>query len=555
MSDAARNLVVVGFMGTGKTAVGRELAALLERPFIDLDDVIAERAGRSISGIFAAEGEAGFRDRERAAVAGFAEPCGCVLATGGGVLLDPRNRDLLAAGGDLVLLRAAPAVLAERLAADRDRPLLRGATDLRARIEDLLAARERAYTGCPYTLDTSELAPNEAAVRIAAMVPLGLGERAIPIPGAAGHPALAARDLDATRVITGRGAACRLGLDLRRCGVEGRVVVMLPEVVRRHYQPRLGASLAAAGLPWAAVTVRDGDAEKTFAQVAELVEELAALGADRGTCVVAAGGGVTGDLVGFAAAVYMRGITLAMVPTTLLAMVDAHLGGKTGVNGARVKNLAGAFHPPVLVAADPSVLATLPDRELANGYAEVVKTALIGDPALFARLESELAGERAGAVDPRRAPALLEACVAACAAVKGGIVGRDPWELGERRLLNLGHTLGHALEAQSEFGLSHGEAVSLGLVAALRLAVERGAAAPELLARTRRVLRACGLPTVIPAFDPVDLRARLRLDKKNRDGRLRFVMPLDVGRVTVAADVSEDEALAALAKEQACASS
>jgi len=555
MSERARNLVLVGFMGTGKTVVGRELATLLGRPFVDLDDRIAARAGCAIPDLFDAEGEAGFRARERAAVAELAGDRGLVIATGGGVLLDPRNRELLAAGGELVLLTADPAVLAARLAADRDRPLLRAAGDLRARIDVLLAARRPVYADCPHVLDTSELSPLEAAVRLAAGLPLPLGRLAIPVPGAAGHPALAALERDESHVVTGRGASCRLGPELQRAGVAGRVVLLLPEVIRRHYLPRLGASLAAVGLVWDAVTVRDGDAEKTFVQTAELVERLAEAGADRDTCVVAAGGGVTGDLAGFAAAVYMRGIALAMVPTTLLAMVDAHLGGKTGVNGARVKNLAGAFHPPLVVVADPCLLATLPDRELAGGYAEVVKTALIGAPALFERLERELAPAPAGAADPRRAPALLEACVDACAAVKGGIVGRDPWELGERRLLNLGHTLGHALEAQSGFGLSHGEAVSLGLLAALRLAVERGAAAPELLARTRRVLCACGLPTAIPAFDAADLRDRLRRDKKNRDGELRFVVPYDLGRAAVASDVTVDEALAALAKEQACASS
>jgi 3-dehydroquinate synthase len=377
----------------------------------------------------------------------------------------------------------------------------------------------------------------------------------IPVPGAEGLPVLAARRLTGSHVVTGRGTACRLGPELRKRGVTGRVVLIMPEVVRDHYLPRLTASLDAVGLPWGLLGIRDGDHEKTFAQVEDLVDALASLSSDRGTCVIAVGGGVTGDLVGFASAVYMRGTALAMVPTTLLAQVDAHIGGKTGVNGRRVKNLAGAFHPPILVVADPCLLATLPDRELAGGLAEVVKTALIGDPALFDRLEAALVDPTAGGGDPRRDPELLEACVAACAAVKGGVVARDPWELGERRLLNLGHTLGHALEAQSDYGLSHGEAVSIGLVAALQVAVARGAAPRELLDRTRRLLRACGLPTTPPEYDADDLVSRLQLDKKRRDGRQFFVLPRAAGRVVVVDDVDDDEALEALAREQACASS
>jgi 3-dehydroquinate synthase len=252
---------------------------------------------------------------------------------------------------------------------------------------------------------------------------------------------------------------------------------------------------------------------------------------------------------------YMRGVALAMVPTTLLAMVDAHLGGKTGVNTPRAKNLAGAFHPPLLVLADPVVLDTLPDRELAGGYAEVVKTALIGDAALFVELERTLlAGDR-GDQDRRRDQRLLARCVAACAAVKGGVVTRDPWELGERRVLNLGHTVGHALEAQRDLGLSHGEAVSLGLLVALRLSVRRGLAPASLLDRTRGLLAACGLPTVIPAHDAAEVAERLRLDKKRRGENLAFVICREPGRVEIAEDTSVDEALAALAEEQRCASS
>jgi shikimate kinase/3-dehydroquinate synthase len=548
------NIVLCGFMGTGKTAVGRRLAAMLGREFVDLDAEIAARYGGTVAEIFAAEGEAGFRRREREIVVERAPASGAVLATGGGVLLDPANHRDLKAGGELILLTASAKVLARRLAGDRSRPLLDHDGDLAGHIAGLLAEREAIYAPITRRIDTGERSPTELALAIAQEIPLELATTEIAVVGAEGQAPLAARELRATRVVTGHGACVRLGEELRDRGVTGQVVLAMPPVVRDHYAPRLEASLRAAGLPTSSLTLPDGDAEKTFGAATRLVDELAALGCDRDSCVVAAGGGVTGDLAGFAAAIYMRGIALAMVPTTLLAMVDAHLGGKTGVNTPRAKNLAGAFHPPLLVVADPVVLGTLPDRELACGYAEVVKTALIDDAALFARLGSALIEPAAGG-DPRRDPELLDTCVAACARVKGGVVTRDPWELGERRVLNLGHTVGHALEAQRELGLAHGEAVSLGLLVALRLSVQRGVLAGEVLDRTRRLLAACGLPITIPDVAHDRIRDRLRLDKKRRGDLLRFVLCREAGQVEVVDDVTDDEALAALTEEQRCASS
>lgn len=550
MDGSVRSIVLCGFMGTGKTVVGRELAALLGRRFVDLDETIAADAGRTIGEIFTDEGEVGFRRREREAVARVATRSGLVVAVGGGAVLDAENREALTASGDLVLLTADTPVLAARLSEVGARPLLTGADDLPTRIEQLMAERRPAYGQIPTTLDTSHLDPVAAAsavVRLVAPLPVC---GSIDVPGAGGHAALAARGLNATRVVSGLGAVAHLGHELRGCSVTGRVVLAMPPTVRGHYAERLTAALAAADLPVTILDLPDGDEHKTFDEAARLVDRLAELGCGRDTCVVVAGGGVAGDLAGFAAAIYMRGIALAMVPTTLLAMVDAHLGGKTAVNTARAKNLAGAFHPPVLVLSDPVLLATLPDRELANGYAEAIKTALIGDAGLLERLESSLVGAA-----PWRDPELLADCVASCMAVKGGVVGRDPWELGERRALNLGHTMGHALEAQRDLGLAHGEAVSLGLLVALRLAVRRGLTEPELLGRVRRLLTACGLPTALPACHVEALREHLRLDKKRCGDHLRFVLPRAPGRVDIVEDVTDDEALEALTEEQACASS
>jgi 3-dehydroquinate synthase len=547
------NLVLCGFMGTGKTAVGRELARLLGRPFVDLDEVIEEAAGGPVADIFGREGEEGFRRRERAAVAGLPPDAGLIVATGGGVLLDPDNRRALAAGGQLVLLTATPEALAARLQGDATRPLLQGAADPTTRIAELLAARADAYGGLDLMLDTTDLTPLQVAVEVVrALGPVAAATQ-IAVAGAAGHAPLAARGLTSTRVVTGRGVIAGLGDELRARGVNGHVVLAMAPAVARHHGPVLAAAMAAAEHPVSVLEVPDGDQHKTFEHAVSLIDTLAGLGCDRDACVVAAGGGTVGDLMGLVAALYMRGIALAMVPTTLLAMVDAHLGGKTGVNTPRAKNLAGAFHPPLLVLADPVLLETLPAAELANGLAEVVKTAIIGDAALFAELEAAMdrGDGQALALDA----ALLERCVTACAAVKSGVVTRDPWELGERRVLNLGHTLGHALEAQRELGLSHGQAVSIGLVAACRLAHQRGLLPGELLDRTRRLLRGCGLPVRPPDVADAALRARLKLDKKRRGATLRFVLPRALGQVVVVDDVTDDEALRALDQERSCASS
>lgn len=548
------NLVLCGFMGTGKTVVGRALASLLGRPFVDLDDEISARAGLSVREIFDHEGESGFRQREAQVVAEFAPAAGRVLATGGGALMDPDSRQALEDGGTLVLLTAEPEHVARRLQGDASRPLLADADQPVARIAELMSARADVYAGLDVVVSTDERTPLEAAVAVARAVDLPVAASTITVVGADGHAPLAARGLDHSRVVSGAGVLSRLGDELLGRGVDGQVVLAMPPVVREHYGELLATSIRAAGLQVTVLDVPDGDEQKTFDHAVALVDRLAELGCDRSSCVVAAGGGVTGDLLGLVAALYMRGIALCMVPTTLLAMVDAHLGGKTAVNTPRAKNLAGAFHPPLLVLADPVTLESLPDGELANGLAEVVKTAIIGDADLFTALESALVGPD-GLPGGRPDSALLERCVAACAAVKGGVVSRDPWELGERRVLNLGHTLGHALEAQRALGLSHGQAVSLGLVAAGRLAVNRGLMESALLDRTRALLAACGLPTRPPEVSASDLRARLRLDKKRRGDCLRFVLPRALADVVVVDDITEDEALKALDEERTCASS
>jgi len=287
-----------------------------------------------------------------------------------------------------------------------------------------------------------------------------------------------------------------------------------------------------------------GESSKTMAQFGAAIESLAALGASRDACVLALGGGVVGDLAGFAAACWMRGVDCVQLPTTLLAMVDSSVGGKTAVDIPQGKNLVGAFHPPRAVIADTATLRTLPDRELRAGLAEVIKYGAIRDPLFFEWLHAERAALLAGD-DAALAQAIARSCEH-----KAEIVARDPYEKGERALLNLGHTFGHAIETEQGYGspdndnLNHGEAVAIGMVLAARLSARLGLAGDADTERLAALLRDYGLPTALPAGLSADaLLARMRLDKKNLAGRLRLVLWRGVGRAEVVPDVDEAQVL------------
>ena len=274
---------------------------------------------------------------------------------------------------------------------------------------------------------------------------------------------------------------------------------------------------------------------------------------ERGSLVVALGGGVVGDMAGFAAATWLRGIAVAQVPTTLLAMVDAAIGGKTGVNHPGGKNLIGAFHQPRLVLIDPQVLATLPEREFRAGMAEVIKYAVIGDGVLFQELEAAAGRDPQGGLASREAlgPLLLQRLLERSAAAKARVVAADEREGGLRAILNYGHTLGHAVENLSGYGTwLHGEAVGLGMLAAGDIAVTMGLWSQVEQDRQRRLIAAAGLPQRWPDLDPQAVLACLQGDKKVRDGKVRFVLPTGVGSVTIRDDVAPDRIMAALALDR-----
>lgn len=354
-------------------------------------------------------------------------------------------------------------------------------------------------------------------------------------------------------VVIGEGSLASLGDRLLELGFRRgcRVLVVSNPVVQEHYGAAALAALERAQLDASLLVVEAGEEQKTPATVARIHDGAFARRLERGSLIVALGGGVVGDMAGFAAATWLRGIAVVQVPTTLLAMVDAAIGGKTGVNHAGGKNLIGAFHQPRLVLIDPTTLATLPEREFRAGMAEVIKYGVIGDADLFAQLEAAAQRDPAGALASIEAvgPSLLQTLLERSAAAKARVVAADEHEGGLRAILNYGHTLGHAVETLSGYGTwLHGEAVALGMLAAGQIAVAMGLWSQADQDRQRALVAAAGLPLRWPDLNPEAVLLCLQGDKKVRDGRVRFVLPTAVGAVEIRDDVTPATIRAALAQ-------
>jgi len=541
-----RNVVLIGFMGTGKTAVGRRVAARLGCPFVDTDTLIEERAGRPIPRIFAEDGEAAFRQLEAEVVDAAAGRDGVVIATGGGVVLRPENMARLRQTGVIVALRADPKAILARVGGSV-RPLLAG--DPEGSIRRLLAERDVLYGEADLAVDTTALSPEDAAARVIAFVTRpargagganGAGAptrrprpAAAPVPEQVIRVALGARGYD---VRIGPAILSRAGEYLRACGIAGRLALLTHPRLDALFGRPLVESLRASGYEVLTVTVPPSESSKSLRAAQRIYDALVAAQLDRTAALLALGGGVAGDLGGFVAATFLRGIAWVAIPTTLLAQVDASIGGKTAVNHPRAKNLIGAVHQPALVLADIETLRSLPVRELRSGMAEVIKTGVIGAPDLFEYLEGQL-----GRVLARRPDALAHV-VGRCAAYKADVVAGDEQETGGRIVLNYGHTIGHAIEAAAGYaGLTHGEAIAVGMTLEARLAVHLGACDAALLDRQTRLFERTRLPVRLAGLRhppaPEAIAAAMTHDKKARAGRLRFVLPAGLGHTVVRDDV------------------
>ncbi|HSR35674.1 MAG TPA: 3-dehydroquinate synthase [Desulfurivibrionaceae bacterium] len=336
-------------------------------------------------------------------------------------------------------------------------------------------------------------------------------------------------------IVIKAGLLAEVGQDLKARGIAKRYVVVADDRVAGLFGERLMASLAQAGLKAECITFPHGEASKNLATIGALASRLAQLGVDRKDGLIALGGGVTGDMTGFLASIYMRGIPFVQIPTTLLAQVDSSVGGKTGVDIPEGKNLIGTFYQPRRVYIDSEVLRELPEAEMLNGIAEVIKYGVIYDAPFFAELQAQRS-----AILARELP-VLEEVIARCCAIKAAVVAADEKEADLRRILNFGHTIGHAVEAASGYTLAHGMAVSMGMAAVAELAVRQGLFPPAEAASLRQLLVDYGLPVSIPAqFDRTQIKGYLKSDKKTVGGRVFFVLPTAIGKVVITDQIAEE---------------
>jgi 3-dehydroquinate synthase len=345
------------------------------------------------------------------------------------------------------------------------------------------------------------------------------------------------------RIVVGAGALSQVGSELSRLKIGRKVALVTDPVILALHGPGVTRSLAAAGFDVSTVLLPEGESAKTLEVAASTWDRFLDAGLDRGSAVVALGGGAVGDLAGFAAATYMRGVNLVQLPTTLLAQVDASSGGKTAIDHPRAKNLIGSFYQPRLVLADTSTLLTLPERELRSGLAEVIKHGIVLDAAYFSEVE------RDSAALIRRDVATLERIVAGSCRLKASVVEGDEQEAELRHVLNYGHTIGHAIEAVTGYRrFAHGEAVSLGIAAEAGIAERLGLAKPGVRARQIRLLEAVGLPVRGVGAAPALVIETLGRDKKSRDGRVPFVLVPEIGAFRLVFDVPTATILDALAE-------
>jgi len=509
-----RTIVLSGFMATGKTTVGQRLAVRLGLPFVDTDDAIARDAGRSVADLWRDEGEAAFRAREAEAIAPLLrDPAPKVIALGGGSVTNRALRHLALDRAFVVTLTAPPAVVVARAGQLASRPNLAQGGDAGARAAHLLEERAAAYAEAHLTLATDAMDPDavvEAIVAGAQRDPIGvaLGRRTYQVDVVIGQPA-------------------RLTDALARLAPSSLVVVT-DSHVQRARSKALDAALSSLAFPATRVTLPSGEAHKTIATVGTIWDAALGAGVDRDAVLVAFGGGVVGDLTGFAAATLLRGVRFVQVPTTLLAMVDAAVGGKTGFDHPAGKNLVGAFHQPSAVVADLEHLTTLPARERTAGLAEVVKIALACDGELLAQLEAS-----ADAV-ARGEPAALAPVVRRAIEDKAKIVRDDEHEAGARALLNLGHTIGHALEAHGGYArYLHGEAVAIGTVLELEAAWHLGLTSKEIVDRARAITLRLGLPAHAAPAEVAASWSFVGADKKRRGASIKLPVVGVIGAAEV----------------------
>lgn len=528
-----QRIFLIGLSGSGKSTVGRLLANLLGWKFVDTDELLSERGNMPVGQVLVELGEERFRQMESQALIDAASQERIVIATGGGAVISATNRDFMREHGLTVYLQLSVETAWRRVQehvrqTGALRPLVAG-IDGQQRLYDLYEARKAWYEQADVHLNADILTPAKVANRIVATA---LVYGYLSSPSVAREVITQHLRTGSSQAIIEWGGLQHLPLTLRSYELQPRLFIVTDSEVGALYAQPLQELLKGAGFVPHIFTVPAGESSKSFECFQQIIDWLVEHKAEAKEAILALGGGVVGDLTGFVASCYLRGVPFIQVPTTLLAQVDSAIGGKTGINHPLGKNLIGAFYQPRLIYVDPAFLLTLPERAYREGWAEIVKYAITLDADLFGLLEEHIAALQS------RDATLLTAVVARCIRMKMEVVQRDERDSGLRNILNYGHTFGHALEAITDYGTwLHGEAVAIGMEVASRIAVASGLFSQEEAQRQTRLLQAFDLPVRCPGVNTDAIMNAMQRDKKVRAGRTRWVLATHIGHAQVYSDI------------------
>ncbi|MBM4451333.1 MAG: 3-dehydroquinate synthase [Chloroflexi bacterium] len=548
MAEREANIALIGFSATGKSSVAAMVAEHLGWAAIDTDAEIVNASGKSIPEIFKQDGESKFRELERKVLRQACLRRNVVIATGGGAILDADNRELLLKRSVVVCLEARPETVHRRLLRDSlystnpvVRPLLAGDNPLE-RIKQLKNTRQAYYAIADWTIHTDNLSLEEVSHEV--VKGWWYNHRCLKNSKNAADSDLAcivSTSSGCYPVYVGCDLLEKLGDNMKLAGLSGMAHIISDETVFEIYGARVKDALSSGGFEANHYTVPSGEASKSIEQAAKIYDFLVGYRAERKDAIVALGGGMIGDLAGFVAATFLRGLPLVQVPTSLVAMSDASIGGKVAVNHPQGKNLIGAFYQPRLVLADVRTLTTLPKRELVSGWSEVIKHGLVLDAGLLAFLEVNVDKLTSLVLDA------VSKAVSWSARTKAEVVSQDEKETGRRVVLNYGHTIGHGIEASTKFErFLHGEAVAVGMVGAAKLSNYLGHLSQGGAERHGEILQKYGLPTSCSGLELGDILVAMELDKKTSGRAIRWVLLEDIGRVVVKDDVPREQVIKAL---------
>lgn len=549
-------IILIGFSFTGKTRVAQLVSGMLGWDWLDTDEEIVKMAGKSISEIFSQDGESAFRRLEKKVLKNACSGQNQVISTGGGAVLDAQNRQLMQKSGIVVCLEASPEAIYKRLKLEVKqnpknsmiRPLLSSTKPLQ-RIRELKAFRQPFYSIARWTVHTDNLRLEEVAHEVLrgykycshpSEISLSLnGKKIIPIC----HVTTSGTSYP---VFVSWGLLDCLDETLHKLGISGKVIVIGDNHVLPFLISRVKDSLSHMGAKLIIYEFPAGERSKSPKMANQIYDFLIRSGAERQDCILALGGGVTTDLAGFVAATFLRGISLVHLPTSIIAMSDAAIGGKVAVNLPWGKNLIGSFYQPHTVLIDTETLATLPERERKAGWAEVLKHGFILDSSLLDYLEINASNLKS--LDPQK----TTRAIAWSASLKAGVVSLDEKETNLRRILNFGHTIGHGLETALKYRrLLHGEAVSIGMSGATLLSYKRGLIGMNIVNRVNILLKKFGLPTGAPRVKLEEVLRAMSLDKKVKNKVIHWVLLRGLGETIIVNDVSEAE-VAVVLRELGC---